>query len=394
MTHEPEHIRRAREAARKRMATGKSSRNGKQVAQQLADEYPPEQRGDAYEGPDGDSVFRFHPSDESEKPNPKTDSTFPLPIVASKLQTDATPLAWLWRGFIADKGITLFSALWKVGKTTLLAHLARNMGQGEMLCGFEVTPTNVLYLTEESEPRWAKRRDALGIGDNVHFLCRPFTTKPTNLKWHALLMHLQKQAAELDVDLIVFDTISAFWPVQNENDASEVQSALMPLWSLTERSAVLVVHHLKKGDGAEATGSRGSGALTGFVDTIIELRRHDAQDRHSRKRIITGYGRDDETPAEIVIELDVEMNEYRDLGDRKTMKRNEVKQILFGMLPTEGPGMTFEEIKDSWPDEEVPTKKTILDALHEGVDRGEWTCDGKGERGSPYRFHIPTDKTV
>jgi hypothetical protein len=52
MTREPEHIRRAREAERKRMAMRTSSRNGKPAGQLPADEYLPEQRGDAYEGND------------------------------------------------------------------------------------------------------------------------------------------------------------------------------------------------------------------------------------------------------------------------------------------------------------------------------------------------------
>jgi DnaB-like helicase N terminal domain/AAA domain len=114
-------------------------------------------------------------------------SEFPSAVVASALQADANPLAWLWRGFIADKGITLFSALWKAGKTTLLAHLVRNMSDGTALCGQEVTPATVLYVSEESEKRWAERRDALGIKNNVHFIERPFKGKPSVLQWLAFM---------------------------------------------------------------------------------------------------------------------------------------------------------------------------------------------------------------
>lgn len=53
MTREPEHIRRAREAARKQkaLADGKAAQNGKPAAREPAAEYPPDQRGDACEGP-------------------------------------------------------------------------------------------------------------------------------------------------------------------------------------------------------------------------------------------------------------------------------------------------------------------------------------------------------
>jgi Protein of unknown function (DUF3987) len=57
----PEHVQRAREAARKRKAAtkGKPAGNGKPTAKQPADECPPDQQGDAHEGP---------PSDEPTKP--------------------------------------------------------------------------------------------------------------------------------------------------------------------------------------------------------------------------------------------------------------------------------------------------------------------------------------
>jgi hypothetical protein len=396
MTREPEHIRRAREAARKHKAerNGKASSNGK-PARHADDEYPPEMLGDAYEGPvDRDSVFGSPPEKDSKKPNPKTDSTFPIPVVASALQANADPLAWLWRGFIADKGITLFSALWKAGKTTLLAHLVRNMADGTALCGYEVTPATVLYITEESESRWAKRRDALGIRDTVHYVCRPFQVKPALVQWLGFIDHVAKHAELIGAKLIVLDTLSALWPVVDENDAGKVQAALMPLWKLTERSAVLAVHHLKKGDGQEATGSRGSGALPGFVDTIIELRRHDSSNRRSRKRVITGYGRDDETPAELVIELDATTNEYCGLGDRKGMRREEIKRTVATVLPTERPGLTLDEIKEAWPDDETPTKAAMLEALAEGAERGDWTRDGTGKKGSPYRYFVPSERAT
>jgi AAA domain-containing protein len=263
------------------------------------------------------------------------------------------------------------------------------MRRGEMLCGYEVTPGMVLYVSEESQSRWAKRRDALGIDDNVYFLSRPFKGKPTMAKWRAFIAFIENEADRIGANLIVFDTLSALWPVANENDAGEVQAALMPLWNLASKFAVLLVHHLKKGDGTEGTGSRGSGALPGFVDTIMELRRHDPNDRQCRKRVITGYGRDEETPAEVVVELDPETNEYRCLGDRKSMKREEIRQTILTILPRERPGLTLDEIKESWPEGEFPRKGEMLQTLADGAEEhGDWTRDGTGKKGNPYRYFL------
>lgn len=166
----------------------------------------------------------------------------------------------------------------------------------------------------------------------------------------------------------------------------------MPLWQLAERSAVLISHHLKKGDGAEATGSRGSGALCGFVDTIVELRREDASDKQSPKRVITAYGRDEETPPELVIELDATTNEYRALGDRKGAVIESLRYTLSKLLPTEPPGMTYGEIKDAWTGDEFPRKGTVLGVLAGGVERGEWMKTGDGKKGRPHRYYCPTGK--
>jgi len=99
-----------------------------------------------------------------------------------------------------------------------------------------------------------------------------------------------------------------------------VHGAVTPLNSIAEIAALLLVHHIRKSDGGEGTASRGSGALPAFVDTIVELRRHDANNKTSTKRVLTAYGRWDETPAELVIELDQGAKEYRDCGDRATWK--------------------------------------------------------------------------
>jgi hypothetical protein len=305
------------------------------------------------------------------------------------LELDEEHVTWLWKGFIAQKGITLFSAYWKTGKTTLLAHLVRNMYKGISLCDCEVKPAKILYITEESKTRWRKRIDSLGIRDNVRFICRPFTSKPSITQWERFVDHVAKHAEKMGADLVVFDTLSALWPVRDENNAGEVQAALMPLWKIAEISGQILVHHLRKGDGQEGTGSRGSSALPSFVDTIMELRRENPSDRTSRRRTITAYGRDDETPPEIIIELNAETNEYGSLGSREGAKIDGIKAILLKILPKERPGYTFEEIKKHWPGKKFTRAKAMRALLKGGATSGDWICTGSGKKGDPKRYHIP-----
>jgi hypothetical protein len=309
------------------------------------------------------------------------------PIPCSHLQEQHESERWVWRDFIAFKSITMLSALWKAGKSTFVAHLLRKLARGGLFCGRDVFPTDVVYVTEESQQRWARRRKALDIEDNVSFCVRPFKTKASPAKWARFLSHLHACIDKKPCGLIVFDTLSNLWPVTDENNAAEVQAALMPLQALSERTAVLVVHHLRKADGTEATAARGSGALPAFVDTILELRRFDATDRNDTRRVVTAFGRDDETPPELVIKLERESGEYDLVGDRRDMAKREIRDVLLEILPRARPGFTFDDLKEKWPGT-CPKRATLAEVLAEGTDRNEWIRDGEGVRGRPLSFWI------
>ncbi len=314
-------------------------------------------------------------------------AAFPVPILASCLRP-AEPASWLWQGYLARGTVTLFSALWKAGKTTVLAHLLRSMERGGPFCGLEVLPSRVLYVTEESEGKWAERRDCLQLQDHIRFLVRPFAAKPDWARWGEFLGYLADLQKTDPADLIVFDTLSTLWPVRDENEAPQVQAALMPLHRITEAAALLLVHHNRKGDGKEATAARGSGALAAFVDTIIELRRYDANNLKDRRRVLTGYGRYDETPAEAVVELAPD-GHYVAQGERSDVSRRDIVSTLFGVLPGRPPGLTAKEVEDDWPERTAPRHKSLLDALNHGAETGVWARDGEGVRGDPYRFWKP-----
>jgi AAA domain len=322
----------------------------------------------------------------------KEPAAFAEPVLCSQLTIGTQNGEWLWHGYIMERSATLLSALWKAGKSTLTAHLLRAFGDGSgIFCGRTVMPSNVLVVTEESEARWVRRRDDLKLGDNLRFMVRPFKTKPTKTQWLAFIEYVTSQIKKHDVHLVVLDSLSSLWPVGDENDAAQVQEALTPLNGITEVAALLLVHHIRKSDGGEGTASRGSGALPSHVDTIVELRRHDAANKTSTKRVLTAYGRWDETPPDLVIEYDAEAKAYRDCGDRQQDRLHAIKDIILGILPRQRPGMGQDDIRsdDHWPDR-VPTKATVLQAFQEGTDAKPplWIRDGEGRKGSPFTYWV------
>ncbi|QJW98615.1 AAA family ATPase [Frigoriglobus tundricola] len=223
---------------------------------------------------------------------------------ASELTAPDRADDWVWEGYLPRGAVTLLSALWKVGKTTLLAHLLKACGQGGTFLGKPLKASKVLYISEEGERHWVRRRDALGLTNKVGFYVQPFPTRPAQAGWLAFVEQLKRDVETHGFDLVVFDTLAKLWPVQEENDAGAVDAALMPLWRVARAGAgILLIHHLRKSGGQEYTGSRGSGALSAFPDILVEMTRFDASDAKDRKRVLRAKGRYEETPDELVIEL-------------------------------------------------------------------------------------------
>ncbi len=312
-------------------------------------------------------------------------TTFPLPVPISLLEKADPHRNWLWHGYLSRGEVTLFTALWKSGKTTLLAHLLRAMETGESFLGGAVLPCRVLCVTEETGGQWAERRDRLGLKDHIEMIVRPFKARPTWPVWFGFLDHLGNLIRDRKFDLLVLDTISKMWPVDKENDASQVDSALLPFHgAIGGECACLLDHHPRKADGEDATSSRGSGALPAFCDTILEMRRYQAGKRDDRRRVLTGYGRHEETPGEVVIEL-TEAGYIR-LGDRQELANLDLVGILRDILPAEPPGWRQEEVVANWPVPVKPARQRLTEALHHGAEVGLWQQDGEGRKGSPFTF--------
>jgi hypothetical protein len=319
-------------------------------------------------------------------------SKFAQPVPCSQLRAPADGRTWVWDGYFTLGAVTLFSGLWKAGKTTLLAQLLKAMRTGGKCCGLDVRQGNVLYVSEESEDRWAERRDELGLGDNCCFQIRPFLMKSNFGEWYEFLSHIEDVLKGWPCQLLIFDTLSNLWPVSEENDAPQVQRALQPLHRITTNAncAIGLGHHLSKADGKEGKGSRGSGALPAFVNIVLEFRRYAENERTDRRRVLSAWSHWEVTP-ELVVELRADGSEYIACGDKGDVKEQDIQKAILEILPNELPGKNYEEIVKDWPSDSVPTKKTLLAALKDGLD-GEagplWQRQGKGVSGSPWTYWV------
>jgi len=307
------------------------------------------------------------------------DSWQPVPI--SELSTDTTSTEWLWDGFLARGHVSDLIGYWKSGKSTLLAALLKQMEDGGMLAGRTVRPGKALVISEEPKAKWLERRGALVLEDHVHVVSRPFPKRPNHAEWHAFTSHITKLVAENGYDLVVFDSLPNLWPVRDENDASETVTALLPLQAIaTAGCAVLLLRHPRKSDGSQATAGRGSGAIAGFVDIIVEMRRYDPEQQQDTRRVLSVYSRYE--PFEVVIRWNGD-GQYEALGSPAAYSIEAQRQRLLEALVELGTATTGELAEAA----ELP-HGTASRRLSELEAAGRVVRRGTGKRGDPYRWSL------
>jgi DNA-binding transcriptional ArsR family regulator len=320
-----------------------------------------------------------HIEDERGETNSIPDSWQPIPI--SELDTDTVGVEWLWDGLLARGHVTDLVGYWKSGKSTLVAALLQRLADGGELAGQVVRPGKALVVSEEPRGKWLERREALALGDHVHVISRPFPKRPNHAEWHAFTSHITRLVVEHGYDLVVFDSLPNLWCVRDENDASEVISALLPLQGVaTAGCAVLLLRHPRKSDGSQATAGRGSGAIAGFVDIIIEMRRYDPDQLQDTRRVLSVYSRYE--PHEVVIRWNGD-GEYETLGTPGAYSAEAQRELLLEALAELGTATTGELAKAV----ELP-HSTASKRLSELETAGRVVRRGAGKRGDPHRWSL------
>lgn len=161
-----------------------------------------------------------------------------------------------------------------------------------------------VVLSEESSEQWLLRGRRLDLDSHVGWYCRPFRGRPSRQQWHELLDRVGNESAQRGVSLVVVDPLAAFFPGKSENDAAAMLDALAPLQQLAARGlSVLVLHHPAKKSRDDGPTGRGSGALLGCADILLELRWYRRPAEADRRRRLLALSRFDDTPRELVIEL-------------------------------------------------------------------------------------------
>src|SRR5437763_4222758 len=299
---------------------------------------------------------------------------------------------WLWQGYLAAGNVTLLTSQWKAGKTTLLSILLDRMKTGGMLAGRAVRPGRAVVVSEESPAHWHLRSQKFDFAGHVCWLCRPFNGKPRLDQWHALLDQLRSLHEQVSLDLVVIDPLASFLPGRSENDAGAMLTALLPLQRLTAAGlAVLVLHHPRKRTSADGQWARGSGALSGYVDVLIEMHWYEQAADNDRRRRLLAWSRYDETPRQLVIELNAAGTDYACLGDFEEEASRLLRPPLWQILASARTKLTRKQVLEQWPPDQPKVDPTsVWRLLERAVESGELKREGTGLKNDLFRYWLPS----
>jgi hypothetical protein len=297
---------------------------------------------------------------------------------------------WLWHGYLAPRNLTLLTSLWKAGKSTLISLLLARMKTGGTLAGLPVRAGRAVVISEEPPEKWIERSQRVDLDGHVDWFCLPFTGPPTEEAWLELLGRVARLHEQKPIALLVIDSLANLSPMRSENDAIQMLKPLQPLRRLTERGVGgLISHHPKKGPTLPGQAARGSGALAGFVDVLVEM--HAVSRRpNERRRLLRSFSRHAATPPSLVIEWTLDGTDYRSLGTPAELDYEHGWPVLHALLDqSEGP-LTRRAILRRWPESVAPPSKlTLWKWLGRAVQEGRVLQDGLGTRRDPFKYRLP-----
>lgn len=306
------------------------------------------------------------------------------PTLLQDLKVEDYKYDFIWENYLAFGHITTLSSHPKVGKSTLMGNLLKAMEQGEEFLGQPTRYTPVLIVSEESEHHWVQRQKKLDFKNPIRIWCSPLSHKLSNKEWEDFVLDVKNLCNALKIKFVIFDTISKFWSVRQENEAADMDAAFLPLNILKmDGFAVLVIHHFRKSGGEYGQGARGSSVFGATPDCLVDFMRVD--DGHPSLRKIKAVGRFPNTPEDITIEYTGKF--YQPSGSLKTIKELEQISYLIDLITEitqeNGVGATAQDIYEAWNEDngKVPAKRTIQQIMKDKCKSGVFTVVGKKKVG-------------
>jgi hypothetical protein len=291
--------------------------------------------------------------------------------------------------YLVDGCLTELDAYQKAGKTTFLLRLARALIRGEEFLGRPTLQTPVVYLNEAADAAFVQGLQGAGLLEEEHLHILSWHDV-LSLTWEQRVDSAARRAREVGAHVVMVDTFAQWAEMagDDENSSGAMLAAVRPLQALASAGpSVALARHARKSGGQVGHSGRGSSALSGAVDMIVELKRPEGQGPANR-RILSYRGRFGHFPDELTIDLDGPT--YRLEGAGRSARRTEVHEaIVLSLLPfAPVPGITSADLERALKASGVELGRTSLDeTLSSFVEGGVIHRQGGGRKGDPFRYY-------
>lgn len=199
---------------------------------------------------------------------------------------DVQPRPALINGVLRQAEVGLMVGAAKANKTWLGIDLAHSISEGGRWMGcLPCAKGNVLYVDAESSREMIAERMRLTRIDRARSESKisilPMRGKLPQNTHHALEIICQG-IAQSDCQLCIIDTLTAYFPIENENDNAEATRLMSQIVLVAEQMqcAILMIHHTPKMTGLQRTvvdAGAGAGAYSRRADSIVTIRQDEGE---------------------------------------------------------------------------------------------------------------------
>lgn len=312
------------------------------------------------------------------------------PFTLAELRNAELPTPnWMWDGFIRPKYITILTAQWKSGKSTLLSHLMHRMHTNGHLLGRKCRPARTTIFSEEHGRGMLERDRLLPMDPGTRFWLAPFEgAKPSPNQWKVWKKFCENDIERNKTELLVIDTLASLMPSKDENSVAAGAETIALLRGFSERGlGVLVMHHPRKGSTVEGQSARGSGFVSGAADVLLEMRSVNPKGPADRRRRLKAHSRFPETPRHTLFEWNEDMLDYTLLSDDDDPDCDEGWHEIRRILAESPEPLDQAEILARLP-QPRPHRTTLLRKLNRSRDVGLLAAEGEGLKGDPLRYRL------
>jgi hypothetical protein len=214
-------------------------------------------------------------------------------LSAEEFEEDVLPEA-IVEGIVYPRSVTIMNGASKAGKGVFVTDLLMRVTNGEPFLDLPVRQSKVVYLCLEMTAALVRKRMETierdvgitrpAINDQLFIVAPTLGKSPRlNLKDPADLENLYRLIKKSGAGLVILDTMYKFIPGLDMNDNAEMGEVMSTLNSVANDTgaAILILHHVAKGEGAAITSQSGLGAqiFGGAASVIVTLTRN-GETRH------------------------------------------------------------------------------------------------------------------